>query len=528
MYQAAILMSRRMFIVFFGSLFGDNHIFEDYIKGTQWLGVEDGKRRKLTKLLLDVVLKMKFRKSSMCLFNHILTLVCNQAIRNKRKKIKYHFGGYFAFSPHRAYVNGSLLEKEYDEDLISYFDILAYLKKYCEIDPIRDDKFFYLKVNSIIRDKDGLVEILFDQNVKDMLDSYNKHTGRSMEIFTLSNKYSVEHNSCSETQYTSSNVAEQLNESDAQANGEDGGLENSSGSDKTIKRKRNTRGPTRCLKIIGLKSRQKLPIEFDEDNQAIGENSTGFIWYLGKTVRSRACCPLQVKEWKEIKNTIVEHMWNIVLEKFCFEEPEQKKEYILGHMQALYRGYRCKLKKTYYDSKSTYQLRLRNKPKHIDVNDWKYLVNLWSETTFQERSMKNKTNRAKRSMPPYTGTKSYARLRHQMEKKNGKKPSRVDVYIESRKRKNGNGVDPLAQDVIAQFEQLKKQREEGNNSLHDDDIFSKVLGPEKNGPGKSVTGYFGGRPTKLDLLKQVETTRIEANERDKRVQATLMPLLNMP
>ncbi|WCJ24589.1 hypothetical protein M5689_006538 [Euphorbia peplus] len=68
-----------------------------------------------------------------------------------------------------------------------------------------------------------------------------------------------------------------------------------------------------------------LPIEFDEDNQAVGENSTDFIWYLGQTVRSRACCPLQVKEWKEIENTIIEHMWNIVLEKFYFEEPEQKK-----------------------------------------------------------------------------------------------------------------------------------------------------------------------------------------------------------
>ncbi|WCJ24588.1 hypothetical protein M5689_006537 [Euphorbia peplus] len=122
------------------------------------------------------------------------------------------------------------------------------------------------------------------------------------------------------------------------------------------------------------------------------------------------------------------------------------------------------------------------------MNDWKYLVNLWSEATFQE-------------------------------KKNGKKPSRVDVYIESRKRKTGKGVDPLAQDVIAQFKQLKKQLEEGNNSLNVDDIFSKVIGPEKNGyvhsygPGKSVTGYFGGRPTQLDLLKQVEVTRIEANER---------------
>ncbi|KAM3374987.1 hypothetical protein P3S68_013701 [Capsicum galapagoense] len=124
-------------------------------------------------------------------------------------------------------------------------------------------------------------------------------------------------------------------------------------------------------------------------------------------------------------------------------------------MNDLYRDYRDKMKRDYFDKKKTYQLRLCNKPKRVITDDWKYLVNLWSDDSFQRKSMQNKTNRSKRSLPPYCGTKSYARVRHEM-KKNGKIPSRVEVFIESRKRKNGKQVDAFQQYVIDQLEQNKK------------------------------------------------------------------------
>ncbi|KAM3375434.1 hypothetical protein P3S68_014148 [Capsicum galapagoense] len=79
--------------------------------------------------------------------------------------------------------------------------------------------------------------------------------------------------------------------------------------------------------------------------------------------------------------------------------------------------------------------------------------------------MQNKTNRSKRSLPPYYGTKSYARLRHKM-----------------------------------------------------------VLGIEKNGylraygPGKSIIEYFGGRPTKIQLIKQVDSIRKKSNEHVEKVK----------
>lgn len=55
-----------------------------------------------------------------------------------------------------------------------------------------------------------------------------------------------------------------------------------------------------------------MSVEFDEDHQAIGENSTDFVWFLGQTVRNKSCCPLQLKEWKELKEHEIDHMWIII------------------------------------------------------------------------------------------------------------------------------------------------------------------------------------------------------------------------
>ena len=67
------------------------------------------------------------------------------------------------------------------------------------------------------------------------------------------------------------------------------------------------------MRLIGLENGQKLQVEFDDDHEAIKDNSAYFIWFLGQTVRNQPCRPLQVKEWKNIQNDCIEHMWHIML-----------------------------------------------------------------------------------------------------------------------------------------------------------------------------------------------------------------------
>lgn len=62
-----------------------------------------------------------------------------------------------------------------------------------------------------------------------------------------------------------------------------------------------------------------------------------------------------------------------------------RKEFVLKHMNALYRDYRRKLKAKYYDDPeliNRYQ-RQNNKPRKVLKSDWLYLCTLWHDPQFQ-------------------------------------------------------------------------------------------------------------------------------------------------
>ncbi|KAM3320283.1 hypothetical protein P3S67_007483 [Capsicum chacoense] len=273
--------------------------------------------------------------------------------------IIYHYGGYFEIWPSKEYVSGHLMNTTMDIDFMSYFDMLDDLKKHCKFTVLDGDKFFYLRGDKIMNEYDGLVECCDDLDVKDMLSSYKMHKEKPIEIYTLSKNYDVFENTSLEENNYRDNVPEEVNETI-----EEHGPTNTTYS-KIVKRK--TREPTRCLKIIKLKEGEKVCLQFDEDNQAIGDNATQFIWFLGQTVRSRSCCPLKVNCLKEIEQDKIEHMWDIVLEKLDFDVSEERKDPILRHMSDLYIDYRHKMKQKYFDKKTTYQLRLRNKPDRVNL-----------------------------------------------------------------------------------------------------------------------------------------------------------------
>ena len=61
----------------------------------------------------------------------------------------------------------------------------------------------------------------------------------------------------------------------------------------------------------------------------------------------------------------------------------------------------------------------------------------------------------------------------------------------------------------SKIEKLQKQREEGLNDKTDEQIFQDVLGKDTHGylraygRGKSVTNYFGVKPSHINLAKEV-------------------------
>lgn len=68
-----------------------------------------------------------------------------------------------------------------------------------------------------------------------------------------------------------------------------------------------------CRKLTALPSGEKVSVEFDEDGNEIGPNSSLFSCFLGQQVRNRVVCPVQVNNWEDFKSETLDHLWACIL-----------------------------------------------------------------------------------------------------------------------------------------------------------------------------------------------------------------------
>ncbi|XP_056698029.1 uncharacterized protein [Spinacia oleracea] len=192
-------------------------------------------------------------------------------------------------------------------------------------------------------------------------------------------------------------------------------------------------------------------------------------------VRNRAVIPVQVEGWTEIKSEKIEHLWSCVLEKCSFDDPELRKDSVIQHARRLFRDSRHKLKHQYYDDPKlkTKEDRVRNKPEKMTKGDWKYLVDFWSGDKFKAKSAKATESRAHQKMPHYNGTKSFARAKDEYD------CSRVDLLIESRKRKSKKSVNAitLANNInaVSEMKKLTEERQQGLNTTQMNKYLRRCL-----------------------------------------------------
>ncbi|KAI3682789.1 hypothetical protein L1987_83033 [Smallanthus sonchifolius] len=95
-----------------------------------------------------------------------------------------------------------------------------------------------------------------------------------------------------------------------------------------------------------------------------------------------------------------------------------------------------------------------------------------------------RSSRSKMKEPHITGTKSFARLAHELATKNNDVyPTRAEMYITTRTRKDGSIVDDKAVEVVASLKAIASDSTSTPGDLDDftNDDYSKVKGPEKRG-----------------------------------------------
>ncbi|XP_021739802.1 uncharacterized protein LOC110706214 isoform X3 [Chenopodium quinoa] len=227
--------------------------------------------------------------------------------------------------------------------------------------------------------------------------------------------------------------------------------------------------------------------------------------------------------WLVAIRTQARHSYDVVLEKFTMDQPEMRKEFILRHMNALYRDYRRKLKAIYYDDpKLINQVqREKNKPKNVARRDWLYLCKLWHSPDFKKLSQRNRKNRSRLKIPHYSGTKSFARIADEL--KLNREPTRAEILSKP--------VDPVKfaenQEIVSKLKNSIQEREDGHNNMSDEQIFKEILGEEKHGylraygRNKSITDHFKEKPSRINLANQVIKIEKKADERVEEVKKAM-------
>nr|XP_016488699.1 PREDICTED: uncharacterized protein LOC107808675 isoform X2 [Nicotiana tabacum] len=154
---------------------------------------------------------------------------------------------------------------------------------------------------------------------------------------------------------------------------------------------------------IRLKVGEKLSVTFYH-NRAVGKHSTTFVRHLGILVRDHNMCPLRVHSWADIEEYKLDHIWEVVTDKFDSADINGQRDHVLKHMRRLWNNWRGSLH-IIVKSKPLRDV-LKDVPEGVDKSDWEWLVkeHFLSEK-FKERSTRNSMNRSKLIMPHRTGNK---------------------------------------------------------------------------------------------------------------------------
>ncbi|KAK1415308.1 hypothetical protein QVD17_31087 [Tagetes erecta] len=125
-----------------------------------------------------------------------------------------------------------------------------------------------------------------------------------------------------------------------------------------------------------------------------------------------------------------------------------------------------------------------NSDNRVNPTQFKELATRWATSDFQSTCASKRLSRSKMKEPHVTGTKSFARLAHEVAtKNNGVYPTRGEMYITTRTHKDGSIVDDKAADVVASLKSIASDSTSTSGDPDDftNDDYSKVKGQEKRG-----------------------------------------------
>ncbi|KAL5131331.1 hypothetical protein HKD37_12G034235 [Glycine soja] len=284
--------------------------------------------------------------------------------------------------------------------------------------------------------------------------------------------------------------------------------------------KRRTRGYTHMLDVWDLPDGEFILVEVDHWGNPMGWEGKTLLNAIGSLVRRHQCAPINFLSWKDMPKDYITDMVELIQSKFRFvpELTEQTKKILIDDMSLKWRQFKYELKSKGYDeSKTKEEMNAHIPDPRVDPSQYRDLVHYWCFEKGQKISNINKRNRSKYEDLHCMGTNNLPRWIHEMTTKaKGVQPSRAEIYIDTRTRKDESivtekdAIDELKKKMVeAESSQNLQSTQDSTNWTND--IYSKVKGLEKRGcvrclgklphqASSSQSSYTNNRIQKLENL----------------------------
>ncbi|KAJ0074957.1 hypothetical protein Patl1_33825 [Pistacia atlantica] len=250
------------------------------------------------------------------------------------------------------------------------------------------------------------------------------------------------------------------------------------------------RGPTK-MKTIALNGDNRIEIKFNDKGQPIDKESIKLSSFLGPL--GREIVPFTIPNWRKLPSDMREKLWKCVQARYKLDQ-EWQKHYVLKEMGALWRTSKSRLVSNIKMAKNEDE-RMALKPDNIkSISEWKKFVEEKLGPRFKGKSEEMKNRRKKQTS--YTGgRRGYARITEDIKKKTGKQVvSRVEVWIEAHKKKNGEPINTKTAEAIEKLQQMGNDSSLPTPTNLREDVITKLLGPDKGGHVRGL-GRGGQRQT---------------------------------
>ncbi|KAL4278680.1 hypothetical protein GQ457_03G036490 [Hibiscus cannabinus] len=236
------------------------------------------------------------------------------------------------------------------------------------------------------------------------------------------------------------------------------------------------------------------------------------------------------------------------------------KKWVLSDMSTKWRQWKNELKSQIFDENQTVEQIIENcKDPRVNLDQLKILVEYWLSSkamvTFycfivynsnilifikyhylqfeQGQSVTNRSNRSKLEEPHCTGTRSFPRIVEDLTKESdGVPPTRADVYVKSRTRKDGSIVNSKAAVIVERIQEKINESSSSDNlsqTSWSNDVFAQVKGPERRGRVRCVgaihtrTSEVSGPSQSHQIDEEVEGLKSKVSKLEKLFETCFLP-----